>query len=1036
MNKLCRVTIAYAFRTICRVTDARITMKSLVVVIASGGASYYIWKHRSRILGNATIGLYPNILNSFLPRIMQNLIMDRTRNVIKRNFYPLDGLNNTTPYRLSDNGHPLSGAVRDAARKTIQSFVTGNGLTIFEISPSGFLAPDRKLTEYFAPADLEHELCKDIPTQTDVIVGIDIDYYIKDMSYVFDYKLPCLFHTFQPLKVSGRDGDSHFTIRNNTIEYSVGGGSLWKHQNWDWCVAGEYVETTIKGKTTFEYLKRLLLRLIGIKEVVYTKIHHSRPWENCPDRVFVWTVPQYSVWKFSFLPDNIHARSLKRINYQDPTRVGWNILRHVNKEGDEMINFGREGEHLSVTINKDDYDFLMAMSTQQSASTRMYSIGMKDPRTMSLICQYFTGKLPNVPNPDCMVRACVPKVHWPITSDADMPEVSARAYSAPITTDENKMPMIKRWETMSLSIDRRVTFYKNNKIPGEQIRMYATEFVKLIIPEPHNGIPYSYDETAIELNKPSQVIALKQIWETVDTAPKKVIEAFCKNEPTNKTPRIISAYPDIRFLLKFSRYTLKYRDQVLHSEHNSHWFCPGKTPDEIANLICEQAANTSGLAETDFENLDGSTSMWIQKEIYIASMLRYFNIQYHEEIKQYASYLLSIPAYAKRFNFKYEPGYGVKSGSPPTCDQNTHTSAFVEYAVLRKKYPFLNPEECFKLLLAKFGDDGITHAGTSKEYNKICEYLGLKIKYEKCMPSTGVTFLARVYVDPLSTNTSIQDPLRTWRKLHLTTRDPNVPLQTAAMDRLDGYLVTDGLTPVTSHYCQMIKRNYSAVVKEDLNRENRVSKDREKSYWLTNGGAWPQHKKDIPLMLNVIAARTGFEVPVLLQFCEQMDKCNNPWEFRPLNRDEEPLPYKDTLDEEGVPSEPMDDHQIEKDEQNKRERADPSNNKPSGSRFTSPNSKNKCDEAGRPTNTKGPGKLHPVHGKDREDNEQRSQCFNAKTTRRPSTERPTLTTSKQQSKRTNRNAQTRIEKPRTTRGTQQGTKRGQEGRINKSNFTK
>jgi hypothetical protein len=1003
-------------------------MKSLIFIFVSGGASVYILKHRSRILGTTTIGLYLNILISFLPRLLQNIIMDRTRKVIKRNFYPLDGLYNTTPYRLSDNGHPQSGAVRDAARKTIQSFISANGLTICEISPSGYHTPERKFTEYYAPADLEHELRRDQPQETDVIVGIDIDYYIKDMSYVFDYKLPCLFHTFQPLRVSGRDGDSHFTIRDNVVEYNVGGGSQWNHQNWDWCVAGEYVETTIKGKTIKEYIKRLLLRCIGIKEVIYTKIHHSRPWENCPDRVFVWTVPQYSVWKISFFPDNIHARSLKRIDYQDSTRKGWNIIRHVAKDGEEYVNFGRAGEHLSVTIEKDDYDFLMAMGTQQSVSTRMYSIGMKDPKNMSLICQYFTGKIPDVPNPDCMVRACVPKVHWPSTSDADMPEVSARAYSAPITTDENKMPMIKRWETMSLSIDRRVTFYKNNKIPGEQIRMYAIEFVKLIIPEPHNGIPYSYEETTSELNKPSQVIALKQIWETVDAEPKKVIEAFCKNEPTNKTPRIISAYPDIRFLLKFSRFTLKYRDAVLHSEHNSHWFCPGKTPAEIANLICLQAATTSGLAETDFENLDGSTSMWIQKEIYVAAMLRYFNIQFHEEIKQYASYLLSIPAYAKRFNFKYEPGYGVKSGSPPTCDQNTHTSAFVEYAVLRKKFPFMTPEECFHLLLAKFGDDGITHAGTNKEYNKICDNMGLKIKYETCMPSTGVTFLARVYVDPLTTNSSIQDPLRTWRKLHLTTRDPNIPLQTAALDRLDGYLVTDGLTPVTSHYCEMIKKNYAEEVEKDLNRETRVSKDREKSYWLTNGGAWPQHKKDIPLMLNVIAARTGFDVPTLLQFCSQMENCNNPWEFQPLNRDEEPNPYKDTLDDEGVPSEPMDDHQKEQDEQNKRQRANPANNKPSGPRSAPPGSEHKRDKSGGSTNPKGPGQFHSMPGKDRQNHEQRGGSFNAKASCYFGFDGAAPTTSKQQPQRPNRSAQAGSEKPRTTGGTQQGTKRGQAGR--------
>jgi len=967
-----------------------------------GGAALYIKRHRSSILGYATIGLYPSILNSFLPRMMQNFIMDRTRKVIKRNVYPLDGINNTTPFRHSDNGHPKSGSVRDAARQTIEAYLSANGLTSCEISPSGYYNPDRILNGYYAPADLDRELRRDEPTETDVIVGIDIDYYFEDISTVFGYGLPCFFHSFQPQRVSGRDGDSHYTIVNNFVDYSVGGGSLWKHQVWNWCAAGEFIETEVQGSTFKGYIGRLIARLLGLKQVMYTKVHHARPWENCPDRVFIWTIPQYTVWKFSFIPDNIHARQLRRVNYEDPTRKGWNVITYVDKDANKMINFGRAGEDLSVTIPKEHYDFLMGMSTQQSASTRMYSLGMKDPMEMSLICQYFTGKIPQVPNPDCMVRSCVPKVHWPNTSDADMPEISARAYSAPITTDENKMPMIKRWESMSLSIDRRVTFYSNKKIPNDQLRMMAAEFVRLIIPVPHQGIPYSYSEVTEELDKPSQVVALKQIWETVDQQPRKVIESFCKNEPTNKSARIISAYPDIRFLLKFSRYTLKYRDAVLHSEHNEHWFCPGKTPAQIAELLCQQASNTHGLAETDFENLDGSTSLWIQKEIYLAAMLRYYNIQYHEEIKEYGSYLLSIPAYAKRFNFRYESGYGVKSGSPPTCDQNTHTSAFVEFAVLRKKYPFLEPEECFSKILAKFGDDGITYAGTAREYNKVCDILGLKIKYETCNPDTGVTFLARVYVDPTTTTTSMQDPLRTWRKLHLTVRDPNIPITTAALDRLDGYLVTDGLTPITSHYCRMVQRCYKDTVAEDLQRFERVSKDKEKSYWLTNGGAWPQREQDIPLMLNCIAARTGFDVETLLQFCNQLERCNNPWEFQPLNRDEEPNPYRDTLGDDGEPSEPVDDHQRIKDEQSKQIRADPANNLPIKRDVRRTDQRDTGDTSGRSSNPKRPQQLRGMHRESGGDNQQSPNRSATEATSSNGDERRTTTTNSKPKERTDR----------------------------------
>jgi hypothetical protein len=159
-----------------------------------------------------------------------------------------------------------------------------------------------------------------------------------------------------------------------------------------------------------------------------------------------------------------------------------------------------------------------------------------------------------------------------------------------------------------------------------------------------------------------------------------------------------------------------------------------------------------------------------------------------------------------------------------------------------------------KMLGPKFGDDGITRRELGSTINWVCDQLGLSVKIVPYVPGEGLTFLARVYPDPWSTTTSFQDPLRTFRKLHLTARDPNVPLATAATDRLEGYLATDRLTPIISDFCHRIIHLYDAEVAADTKRFTRKGQDKEKPYWLTvdsddcGKGAWPQDENDIPLM--------------------------------------------------------------------------------------------------------------------------------------------------------------------------------------------
>lgn len=858
-----------------------------------------------RLASYVVIGPYEAITSSRPAMALQRAMVDLTRKDVRSDWYPLNSLLDTKPVRTSENGHKISGAVRDAARNLITSTISSMGLEKYEISPGGHTVDEQNASHrHYAVNDLHRDIGDDAINSRTVIVGIDNDYYLRDPSMYFSNPNPFILHTFQPITVSGLDGDVRFTIANNKVDYRVDGGDRWQHEVWNWCDYGEFIMFEEHPRMfTFKWF----LSFLGIKKVLYQKIHHARPWVECQHRALVWGIPQFSSFIISWLPTEINTRKLTRVNYKCSSKPGWNCLLDHTK-GKLTASIGREGGDSHVELAKEDLDIVLGLSTQQSVTSRLLAMGYKQPQTLATVCQFYNGtELPQM-NSHIVARPSQPPVHWPIASEIDYPTTSFRPYSNNIVVCGNLCPQLKRWEVLSNSLEHRVTMVHNNKVPPIRLAKLAEEYVRLVVPEDGVGVPYSLEDTRIELDKPTQVNAVNQIWETVDMDVRRLIEAFVKNEPTNKPGRIISSFADSRFLLKFSSFTLAFRDQVLHAEHNRHWFCPGQTPSQIADKVCNYVRSVATPAEGDFSNFDGRVSAWCQEHIMNAVYHRWFNLLYSTELRKYTSMLVSCPARAKRFGFQYEPGVGVKSGSPTTCDLNSVLNNFTQYAAVRLTKRDLTPQEAFDETGLSFGDDSLFDDQYRKFWNLVVDQLGMDLKIEPFDLSKGVTFLARVFPDPYNTTTSFQDPMRTWRKLNLTSR-VNVPIESAALDRVGGYLVTDAHSPVTSEYCQMIERCYGDNAESIVKRRQRKDCDREKPYWLASG-AWPQAEGDYELMLRVTATRTGFGVPQLVCLISQFQSAQTPWDIIPLD-DEEPSPYKHTLDIDGLPVDAVDQRQYQ-----------------------------------------------------------------------------------------------------------------------------
>jgi len=894
-----------------------------IIIVSGCGALMYC---TSKFWRYAATAPYSQNESNRVTRALQRAIIDKTKTRVGDNFYPLDSLRTTEPRRSTDNGHAISGAVRDAARRLIDEAIRNVGGDKFEINPNRNSSTGSRSHFQFAVGDLEQDFCNEQPSSNAYIVGIDIDYYLRHPDEILQFVRPVVLHTFNPRKVSGNDGDSTFTIIDNKVRYLVGGGSEWNHYVYDWCRPGEFVTSRVWA-SGLTWVAHSLLRLLGVEKVCYHKIHHCRPWTDCPDRALVYTIPQYTVWRFRWIESEITTRELKRITYQDSTKPGWNRIEHVNSGNELMVSIGREGEHAQVTIEKSRLDMLSGLSATQSVNARLIGMGIKDTYYTAMIVQYFTGKKTVIPVISTIHKPTMPRVHWPVTSEADAPEVSARQYSYPLISDSMMMPMIKRWETMSESIEHRVTFVTNTKKPSDKIAALSKQFVELMNGNyKHTLIPLTIGETIERLNKPSQVLQCRAVFEFLGIEPRELIDSFNKNEPGMKSSRIISGFADIQFIIKVSRYTFAYADVILKAEHNKHWYLPGRPPIQIVDRVCEFTGESGGqVAETDYSNLDGRVSEWMQRNIGQRSMVDAFLPEYRDEIISYYNTLINCPARAKRFGFRYEAGPGVKSGSPTTTQDNSKYSGCVQYVALSFQYPYATPEQLWAMMGPISGDDGICHSSIASTIGKAAKAFGLEVKVEKYNPEIGLCFLSRVYIDPLNTTTTMQDPLRTLRKLHITTRDPTIPIDDAACDRVEGYLCTDALTPLIGDYCRMVLRLRGPNVKSETARAERRSRNKEKPFWLTCDGSWPQLEEDVPLMKYVISKRTGIDEDKMDTIIGTLRTMTDIWE--PITYDTQESNVKNTIDEEGITPGSVDES-LAKLNDAKQTRANPSTTRP------------------------------------------------------------------------------------------------------------
>jgi hypothetical protein len=766
---------------------------------------------------------------------------------------------------------------------------------------------DEKINIHIAPGDLANPASVGSIAPKSIVNMIDVDYYVEDWKPYLGQDNIVLAYTFNPVHVAGMDGDCPFTITDNHVNYLVGGGGVWRHRVHNWCDYGEFVKTpvdqTFLGINSWTSLFKYFFR---IRKVMYHKITYYRPFPDLPHRAVIAAIPQYSHLECKWFESPIHARSLKRCEYIAPERPGWNRINYM-EGNDQMVSVGRDSEAAHLEINKAHHDILLGLKTRNSVSSRMISLEYgKDQAGMALFGQYYDGENNGPLVSVDVAKASELRVYWPAHCLRDVPETPARSYTNAIVTDSDCVPQSTDIATASQSINRRIINYKNQKIPDTRYLDIPSEWASLVVGEErkHTGIPYTDEEVVDMLNKPKHMRAFEEVKETLGVDPRELVQGFYKMEACKKTPRMIACYKDFRLYLKMCCFTLKLRDEILHGSWNEHWFMPGHSPTEIANKVCEYVSSIGTPQEGDYTNLDGTENNYTHVNYIRFPYLYYFRHEYHDEIFDLFEILRKCPARFMKFGFKYDTGAGtMKSGATVTCDGNTYLAGSQMYAAIRQRFPSLPQKDAFLSVGLAFGDDTLFDVQYVKQWSEVARQHGQILKAPPHDPRLQLTYLSRVYVDPYATNTTVQDPLRTLRKCHLTFRVPSVPLHDAATDRAEGYLPSDRLTPLISTYFEKVISLYSGEASSAAKRASRKTGGHDQNYWSTQSdGAWPQDPAFRDEMCEVVAARLGISVETLETFEKKIEEATDPFQLPVLDRNEEPDPHKDTLDEDSLPA--------------------------------------------------------------------------------------------------------------------------------------
>lgn len=769
--------------------------------------------------------------------------------------------------KIQSSGHSHARAANDRrlAELSIRNFITQQGFEPYAVSPSArdFKAGIDCNRLYYSPKDLDQPYANTKINPNHVLYMIDVDYYANMEKWLL-YGNPILLYTMIPNSVGGMVPDGSYHFEDDKLCLTMNGGAKYEHLLWDYGLDFFIVTDQKVGWSVMVKVDQLVSPLDSQRRIVC--LTPTTWYPSKYNRPLFGTVPTLSRFKVKFGDVNIL------------------INQTAEKDGTSKVNIcaGFNGTPTSLRLR---YDLFIGICKRLSLD--------KHPAVATVERYLNVDKIPDagILAPiifDAYSNGWFSSKYSKLKSitHAGVARTSAPHYQAlePLLNDDGRQigtviskPLIdgagifpcESFNNDTQAIRGRVENIRNNKEPNNYMRKLADEFIRSF----PNGVAYPLSESEVieEQTKPLQKVRSEQNKHWLRDS--FVVKAFMKKEsyPKATDPRNISTCPPAH-TIKLSRYTYAIKEVLKQYP----WFIPAHTPTQIVEKLREFVTDSDEVLETDYSRLDGTISEFlrmIERGVY----LRICNANDRPFLSQLLEDEYNCKAWTAT-GVKYDPGFSRLSGSPLTTDGNTLITAFVVYAAARRQN-YLRAFNINRIPTMAYGDDGITKCISAKNLELTAKQLGLTLKCVSRKAGTPVTFLARVFVDPWSTETSVQDPARSLGKIHLSSIK-NAPNEVVAVNKANGYLTTDPLTPILSQYCRNICNTHPQVTSTVIKKYKLDSEN----WWVNNfADSWPQHDYDIELMRNVVGEALHLSPSEVIQY--ENDVLKGKWKIISL-----PLP--------------------------------------------------------------------------------------------------------------------------------------------------
>ncbi len=679
------------------------------------------------------------------------------------------------------HSHGDSAKMRTAASICIDAFAAALNRQVYVVSSSARDDPAAPTYhQWYIEKDLAFKPRNDQVPGRAVIKMVDVDYYVEWSEWLRHCQ-PVAIYTFVPDDVMYTCAEYSYSLRKHGVIMDVSGGRRYDHAIWDYSCDYVLVWTRWNAWT---------LCSVDSKQV---DRHHRMVLINpvCTVKWFGWLLP---------------IRHFARRCYQAGRHLA-NVYRTT--EGDQVSIGLSEGGVAQTTAT---------LPLPLWAAIRIRVASSKHPNISDVerylryhntdnaaICAPSVFQVSKDLGPYSALPAAVHGAGaiaplryqhaGPIVSE-DGKEIG-RCVGPPLVTNPDVVPN-RSYNNDFASVSGRVTKVLNDVEPPARYLEYARTFIDLLVDRKCVGVPLELQEVVELQNRPAQRGRSNKVLHWIGATNPVSVRAFMKGETYQKPtdPRNISTV-GAEHTIRLSAYTYAFKKDVLYPKV---WYAPGKRPADVADRIAELAMSFDVISETDFSRFDGTISAWLRTHVERPAYISWVTEESRADLE---SLLLAEinPRACTSHGLAYQPKSSRLSGSPLTTDGNTIINAFVSYAAAREAG--LDPKKAFALLGIYAGDDGVSPV--KPEYlEKAAGCLGLALKCERRVEG-NLTFLGRVFYGAGAGEVgSIQDPMRTWRKLHYSFAPNSVSKGQALANRAVGYLSLDPNAPVVSDWCRKI----------------------------------------------------------------------------------------------------------------------------------------------------------------------------------------------------------------------------------------